>query len=47
MGRAVIMIIYLHLPVRGPRKFEGESDVAAILQSSMEVNYCTSGFFHR
>ena len=27
------------------RKFKGESTVAAILPSHMEVSYCTSGFF--
>ena len=29
-----------------PRKFKGESVVAAILVSCMEVSYCTSGYFH-
>ena len=29
-----------------PRKLKGESVVAAILPSHMEVRYCTTGFFH-
>ena len=30
-----------------PRKFKGESVVAAILPSHMEVSYCSSEFFRK